>query len=70
MKKCDDCYKTFENDSVFVCELCNKINTCINCVGTCHKMGKTGLDGKYDTLCKSCWQKAAKLIEEHIARNK
>lgn len=70
MKKCDDCNKTFEDNSVFACEQCHKINTCMNCVGTCHKIDETGIIGHYDTLCKSCWKKASKLIDEHIAKNK
>ena len=70
MKKCDDCSKMFENNSVFVCEKCNKRNTCMNCVGTSHKIDEDGIIGHYDTLCRKCLKEAFRLIDEHIAKYK
>ena len=64
-KMCDDCTYVFADNHVFKCEYCKTVDTCIDCVGTMHKVG----GGHYDTLCKKCWQKCSDLIEQEIAKN-
>ena len=67
-KTCDDCNRTFMHFNVFTCEVCEKVQTCIDCVGTGYKLENNQPVGHYDTLCRKCLIQNFKDVDKSYSR--